>query len=98
MNAAEMLPVPKLDALTAEQIDGEACVWCRRRPRDPFALGPRLSAQAGRLHCWHPIAHRRCAAQRAGKVYALHIKTCARCTHRDYCMDAQALHKLALAV
>lgn len=89
--------MPKLDALTEAQIGGEVCVWCDRRPRHPLALGPRLSAQAGRLRCWHPIAHQRCAAQRAGKVYALHIETCARCIHRDYCMDARALYKLALA-
>ncbi len=94
-NAVEMLPMPKTDALTDRQLDGEACVWCSVRPREPLRLGPRLSARAGTLHRWFPIAHRRCAAEKARKVYELHRRTCVRCAPGDYCPDAISLYKLA---
>lgn len=94
-NAVEMLPMPKTDALTDRQLDGEACVWCGIRPREPLRLGPRLSTRAGTLHRWFPIAHRRCAAAKAHKVYQLHQQTCARCAPGDYCPDAISLYKLA---
>ncbi|MEV6182282.1 hypothetical protein [Streptomyces sp. NPDC052015] len=95
VSAVEMLPLPKLDTLSNEQVDGKACVWCSGRPRTPLALGIRLSANAGTLRRWCPVAHQRCAAHKAGKVYRLHIQMCARCAHRDYCPDGRALYKLA---
>lgn len=92
---AEMLPMPKADTLTDKQVGGEVCVWCSVRPREPLRLGPRLSTLDGRLHRWFPIAHRRCAAEKAGKVYQLHRRTCARCAPREYCPDAIALYELS---
>ena len=91
----EMLPMPKADTLTEGQLDGKVCVWCGVRPREPLALGVRLSVLAGRLHRWLPISHRRCAAEKAGKTYELHRRTCARCAPRDYCPDAVALYELS---
>ena len=91
----EMLPMPKADTLTEDQLDGKACVWCRVRPREPLTLGVRLSVLGGRLHRWQPIAHGWCAAEKAGKVYELHRRTCARCAPRDYCPDAVALYELS---
>lgn len=87
--------MPRLDTLTARQIDGEACVWCAVRPRSPIPIGPRISTDNGGLRRWSPIAHPRCAAQQAGRVYRLHVKTCQRCVPQLYCPDSRALHTLA---
>lgn len=93
--AAEMLPLPRASSLTQAQIDGTACVWCKA-PDGLIALGPRVRPVAGELRRWHPRACRPCAGRKAVSVYRLHISTCARCSHRNYCPDSQALHALAL--
>lgn len=96
-SAAEMLPMPKAADLAPAQMDGTVCVWCARTPDGGgIVLGPRISAIAGALQRWFPRACRACAGREAARVYQLHIKTCARCSHQDYCPDSQALHELAL--
>lgn len=91
--AAEMLPVPRVAGLPAEQIAGKCCVWCG----DPASmdLGARISPLGGTLQRWEPRACRSCAGREAERVYGLHITTCARCSHRDYCPDREALVRLA---
>lgn len=95
-DAGELLPLPRTDGLTQPQLDGETCVWCSVKPRVPFRLGIRLSSHRGRLLRWTPIAHKRCASTRAARVHRIHIQSCARCSHGDYCPDSRALHALAL--
>ena len=96
-SAAEMLPMPKAAGLTAAKMDGTVCVWCGRTPDGGgVKLGPRISVIAGALKRWFPRACRACAGKKAASVYQLHIQTCARCSHQDYCPDSRALHALAL--
>ncbi|MCT9084113.1 hypothetical protein [Streptomyces fulvoviolaceus] len=95
MNAAEMLPAPKTADLTPKRISGTVCVWCGKTPQ--VALGIRLSVIGDALSRWWPRACQPCAAREAARVHAIHLTTCARCTHRDYCPDAHALHSLASA-
>lgn len=92
-DALVMLPVPRPDRITAEQANGLTCVWCDEPPT--LHLGPRLSTHGGDLHRWTPRACQPCAARQAARVYRLHIKTCARCSHREYCSDSRALYNLA---
>ncbi|MFJ8791383.1 hypothetical protein [Streptomyces sp. NPDC102462] len=93
-NAVEMLPMPRTE-FTAAQLDGTACPWCARPPEIP--LGPRLRVAEGRLDRWFPHSCLPCAQREAARVHAVHVTVCPRCTHRDYCMDARALRRLALA-
>ena len=92
-NAGEMLRVPTAAGLDDERVAGRRCVWCGGLPT--MVLGPRLSVLEGMLRRWEPRACCSCAGREAGRVYDLHIATCARCTHREYCPDARALYALA---
>ncbi|MFD9394796.1 hypothetical protein ACFWBB_29880 [Streptomyces sp. NPDC060000] len=94
VNAAEILPVPKAAGLPSERIEGKRCVWCGGTAS--MDLGPRLSVITGVLKRWEPRGCRSCARREAGRVHDIHITTCARCTHRDYCPDSNALYALAL--
>lgn len=95
--AAEMLAMPKTTGLAPEQMDGTVCVWCARTPDGGgIVLGPRISVIAGSLRRWLPRACRPCAGREAARVYGIHIGTCARCSHGDFCPDSQALRALAL--
>lgn len=91
--AVEMLPMPKPARLDAERINGACCVWCGGPTS--VALGPRIRRAAGGLERWFPRACRSCTGLEAGRVYQLHLTTCARCTHGDYCPDSYALRDLA---
>ncbi|MFI5800227.1 hypothetical protein [Streptomyces sp. NPDC051677] len=90
----EMLPVPKAAGLPVERVEGKRCVWCGGPTS--VELGPRLSVIGGTLKRWEPSACRPCARREAGRVYDIHIRACARCSHYDYCPDARALYTLAL--
>ncbi len=92
--AVEMLPTPKADGLDADHLAGACCVWCGGPTS--VALGPRIRPAAGGVQRWFPRACRTCTGRKAVDVYRLHTTTCARCSHRDYCPDSQALHELAL--
>ncbi|MFF1548721.1 hypothetical protein [Streptomyces sp. NPDC058291] len=96
VSAAEMLAVPRAADLDGEQVDGKRCVWCSGAAS--MQLGPRLSVIGGTLQRWEPRGCRPCARREAGRVYGIHITTCARCSHRDYCPDSQALQALARPV
>lgn len=96
VNAAEMLPLPKSAHLGIKKLDGKVCVWCGKKPSPPVKLGPRIRPVEGSLLQWFPVGCRPCAGAKAIRVYQLHVRTCARCTHRDYCPDSQSLHDLAL--
>lgn len=96
VSAGAMLPVPRAAALDVKQIDGTVCVWCRGPADDRIDLGPRISPIAGVLKRWQPRACRACAGRNAARVHQLHIRTCARCSHRDYCPDSRALYGLVL--
>lgn len=90
----EMLPMPQAVTLTDVQIDGAVCVWCSGTPE--LKLGPRISVVGGSLSRWWPRACRSCVAREAGRVYAVHIRSCQRCTGRAYCLDGRALHALTV--
>lgn len=95
--AAAMLPMPRTAGLASEQMDGTVCVWCARTPDGGgIVLGPRISVIGGSLRRWEPRACRPCASRQAARVYGIHIGTCARCSHGDFCPDSHALHRLAL--
>ncbi|WP_327319273.1 hypothetical protein [Streptomyces sp. NBC_01235] len=92
--AVSMLPVPKAAGLASERVDGKHCVWCGGAPS--MELGVRLSVIDGTLKRWEPRSCQSCARREAGRVYDVHIRACARCSHGDYCPDARALYALAL--
>jgi hypothetical protein len=93
----ELLPMPKVHTLSAEQIDGTACVWCPKQLGDTgLRLGPRIRVDGARVQQWLPRSCRPCASREAGRVHHIHIRTCARCSHGEYCPDSRALRKLAL--
>ena len=94
VNAPEMLPVPKAAGLATERVEGKRCVWCGAAAT--VELGPRLSVVDAALQRWEPRACRSCARREASRVYDIHIRTCARCSHGEYCPDARALYTLAL--
>lgn len=95
--AVELLPMPRTHTLSAEQIDGAACVWCAKKVSDTGRkLGTRIRVAEGTVKRWRPRACRPCIGAQAARVYRLHVRTCGRCSHRDYCPDSQALHRLAL--
>jgi hypothetical protein len=98
VNAVEMLPTPKLRSLTPEQIEGGACPWCgfRLAADAGVRLGPRIGVAGGAIERWFPRACRPCVGKAAARVYRIHVRTCARCSHRDYCPDSRGLHALAL--
>lgn len=93
VDAVGMLPMPNARSLARKRIDGACCVWCGGTA--VMDLGPRLSVVDGALKRWEPRACRPCAAREAARVYGIHIQSCARCTHHDYCPDARALHALS---
>ncbi|MEH0582829.1 hypothetical protein QA942_01445 [Streptomyces sp. B21-106] len=93
VGAAEMLAVPRAAGLASERIDGKRCVWCAGPAS--MDLGPRLSVIDGVLQRWEPRGCRSCVRREAGRVYDIHVTTCARCSHRDYCPDREALARLA---
>lgn len=89
-----MLPVPRAAGLAPERVTGKRCVWCGGA--DTVVLGPRLSVIGLALKRWHPRGCRPCTRREASRMHGIHITTCARCAHRDYCSDARALYELAL--
>jgi hypothetical protein len=97
-NAAELLPAPKAHTLQAPQIEGSTCVWCAQALTEDtqVPLGIRIRVSEGTVKRWRPNACLPCAGAQAARVYRLHMRTCARCSHRDYCPDSQALYTLAL--
>ncbi|GGR61547.1 hypothetical protein GCM10010251_93030 [Streptomyces aurantiogriseus] len=97
MSALEMLAMPKTHTLTKRQMEGTVCVWCKENLDDTcLRLGPRIRVADGGIQRWLPRACRPCTGKEAARVYRIHIRACARCSHRDYCPDSRALHKLAL--
>ena len=95
VRAPELLPVPRPDPIHPEQVAGRACVWCAGEPTIP--LGTRLTARLGRVGSWAPTACQDCAALEAGRVHAIHVRSCYRCRAGDSCPDARALRHLAAA-
>ncbi|MGW1532350.1 hypothetical protein [Streptomyces aureus] len=97
VNAVEMLPMPRVRSLTPEQIEGAACPWCAIHVDGDagLRLGPRIGVTGSGIARWFPRACRPCVGKAAARVYRLHVRTCARCSHRDYCPDSKALHALA---
>lgn len=91
--AVEMLPIPKAVSFSEDQLAGRCCLWCGGHPE--IALGVRLSVACGALLRWKPRACQECTRKEAARVYALHVRTCARCTPMVRCQDARALHDLA---
>lgn len=93
VDVLQMLPVPE----TAGPLRGRGargrCVWCGQEPE--LSLGPRLKVIDRKLHRWMPRACEPCARRKAAQVYASHRGSCARCTEREYCLDARALYCLA---
>lgn len=95
--AVELLAMPKTHTLTKKKLSGTVCVWCGKHlDEDGLKLGPRLRVASGGVQRWLPRACRPCAGREAARVCAIHITTCARCSHHDYCPDSRALHRLAL--
>jgi hypothetical protein len=94
VDAVGMLPVPRAAGLAPERVDGSRCVWCGQGPA--VDLGPRISPVGGTLQRWTPRACRACTGREAVRVHRIHIGTCARCSHRDYCPDGHALHRLGM--
>lgn len=92
VTGVEMLPVPKACDVAPERVDGTRCVWCGKGPA--VDLGPRISPIGGTLQQWAPRGCRSCVGREAARVYGLHVGTCPRCSHGEYCPDSQALRKL----
>lgn len=94
VRAPELLPTPMAADLPAERLAGTRCVWCGGAATD--ALNARLSVVKGELLRWEPRSCLPCLRREAERVYNIHIKSCARCTHRDYCPDSKALYELGM--
>lgn len=95
VNAVELLPMPAGAQHDLAKFEGTACAWCSVKPSLVLKLGPRVSPVQGKLERWHPIGCRPCVRLEAARVYAIHVRSCARCSHRDYCLDSRALLRLA---
>ncbi|MDQ1037288.1 hypothetical protein QFZ75_003704 [Streptomyces sp. V3I8] len=95
VDAAGMLPVPKIHTRREDQREGRACVWCGHRQATLAPLGPRLSADHGLLTRWTPQACSVCIHLHANRVLQIHVGICQECTRMTYCPDARALHALA---
>jgi hypothetical protein len=77
--AAALLPVPRPHDVSADQLDGSACVWCARPLEDATAvsLGARLKPSSDVY--WSPQACAECIRAAARRVLALHIGNCHAC-------------------
>lgn len=94
VSAVEMLPMPADARYDLSRFEGAACAWCGCRPSPVVKLGTRTSVVHGKLEVWHPVGCRRCVRLEAVRVYEVHVRACARCSHGEYCPDSLALHKL----
>lgn len=94
VSAVEMLPMPAGAQHDLAKFEGLACAWCSAKPSPALKLGPRVSPVHGKLERWHPVGCRRCVRLEAVRVYGTHIRSCARCSHGEYCLDSRALHSL----
>ncbi|WP_143650888.1 hypothetical protein [Streptomyces phaeoluteigriseus] len=57
-------------------------------------MSARVSVVKGELVRWEPRSCQVCLRREAKRVYNIHITVCARCTHRDCCLDGKALYEL----
>ncbi|MFH8805463.1 hypothetical protein ACH4F6_38980 [Streptomyces sp. NPDC017936] len=94
-SALLMLPLPQVIGLSDPQRRGAACVWCgtgltAETARD---LGERPAPDGGLLF---PRSCTPCACKEARRVFALHTRSCRRCTVHRRCEDRQLLHALAV--
>ncbi|MFJ6657799.1 DUF6415 family natural product biosynthesis protein [Streptomyces sp. NPDC091377] len=93
--AVELLALPALDALTADQARGAVCVW--DGDEEPLAgdcavdLGERVTG----VH-WFPRACRTHTGDRAHRALLDHVPVCEECTERKAMCDiGRALYRLA---
>ncbi|MFJ4926798.1 hypothetical protein [Streptomyces sp. NPDC088736] len=97
VDAPQMLPMPRRANLGIRRIEGKVCVWCGISPSTYVKLGPRIRRVGSVLEQWFPIGCRPCTGAHATGVHTRHLRTCARCTHREYCPDEEGLRKLAVS-
>lgn len=95
---ATVFPVPRQNALTPEQVRGACCVWCATPlTAAAFDLGRRHGSFMGVYGPWFPRACDGCTRAEAGRVLAVHLKACVRCSRSipAPCSDGEALRRLA---
>ncbi|MEV1063361.1 hypothetical protein [Streptomyces sp. NPDC050263] len=93
-----VLPVPRQNGLTPEQVRGAHCVWCDEHlTAAAFDLGRRQGSYMGVYGPWFPRACDSCTRAQAHRVLGIHAVNCPRCSGRSraYCPDGQALRRLA---
>jgi hypothetical protein len=95
-SALTLLPLPKVSDLSAEQLRGACCVWCRTVLTGETArdLGERPHPDSGQIF---PRGCTPCVRAKARAVSSLHTRTCRTCiVNREPCLDRRALRDLAL--
>lgn len=93
-----VLPVPRQNNLTTEQVRGATCVWCAAAlTAAAFDLGRRHGSFMGVYGPWFPRACDACTRAEAGRVLRVHTKGCARCSRPGpaHCPDGEDLRRLA---
>ncbi|WP_328436848.1 hypothetical protein OHA71_06285 [Streptomyces sp. NBC_00444] len=80
VDALAHLELPRLDALTEQQVRGIACVWnMRHQPltaATAIDLGVRPASRAGAPVSWYPRACRRCVHENAYAALLRHAEQC----------------------
>ncbi|MBV7697716.1 hypothetical protein [Streptomyces sp. TRM70350] len=94
-----LLPLPRPDSLTEQQVRGTACVW----DGIPLAmgvavdLGPRRMKRLDGHYPWFPRACPACVRAAAQQVHDHHSGTCEQCVDDPtQCDTRRALRRLAL--
>ncbi|MFJ8804181.1 hypothetical protein [Streptomyces sp. NPDC102487] len=79
--ALAVLPLPRLDALTEQQVRGQACVWDAVPLSGVPAvdLGAQTGARAGASVRWFPRGCPSCIAARAHRALLDHAGSCEQC-------------------
>jgi len=99
IDALAILTLPALSAgLTAEQVRGAACVWCKRRLDAEMAVdfGARHGTLIGIATAWYPRGCPACVRAAALRAHVEHPQTCEQCVDDfSVCDTRRALRRLA---
>ena len=99
--AALLLPLPDLAAMSDPQFRGAACAWCGviLSPATAVDLGPRPIRLLDRHVTVRPRGCRTCTAERVPAVQQGHASACEQCADSPgVCETARALRHLEMTV
>ncbi|WP_328433146.1 hypothetical protein [Streptomyces sp. NBC_00425] len=92
-----VIPVPRQNDMSPEQVRGAHCVWCSvRLTAAAVSLDRRQGRYMGVYGPWFPRACDPCTRAQARRVLDVHLEACGRCPGVPTpCPDREALAKLA---